>query len=82
MHVLMFICLFALFMGHEQCKRHWSLKKKKKKKEKTKNADTSDVNVNQTNTSIYSDGKYNDGDKLIEYSKSQGVFRKVSCYLP
>ena len=31
---------------------------------------------------IYSDGKYNDGDKLIKYSKSQGVYRKVSCHLP
>ena len=30
---LLFICLGALFMSHEQCTRHWSLKKKKKKAE-------------------------------------------------
>ena len=72
----------ALVLKKKKKKKRKRQKTQKKKKEKTKNADTSDVNVNQTNTSIYSDGKYNDGDKLIEYSKSQGVFRKVSCYLP
>ena len=29
---LLFICLGALFMSHEQCTRHWSLKKKKRAK--------------------------------------------------
>ena len=28
----LFICLFALFMSHEQCKRRWVEKKKKRKK--------------------------------------------------
>ena len=28
---LLFICLNALFMSHEQCKRRWSIKKNKKR---------------------------------------------------
>ena len=31
---ILFICLFALFMSHEQYKRCWSFKKRKKKREK------------------------------------------------
>ena len=32
----LFICLFALFMSHEQCNRLWLKKKKKKEKRKKK----------------------------------------------
>ena len=33
---ILFICLFALFMSHEQYKRCWSFKKRKKKRKKKK----------------------------------------------
>ena len=32
---LLFICMFALFMSHEQWKRHWTYKKKKNQKRNT-----------------------------------------------
>ena len=30
----LFICIFALFISHEQCKRRWSKKKKKKRQKR------------------------------------------------
>ena len=42
---VLFICLFALFMSHEHCKRRWA--EKKKRKPKTLNADAQNAQYKQ-----------------------------------